>query len=115
MSSVLGLRRSFACYLLAKGVRLKVVSQLLGHKTTQITEKHYAKLVNISLDEGMDIFDSKAKDQSFPSPELLIREIKILISENHNLKIGVNLKEILRNHSNPDNPYSSSSPEIVIA
>jgi integrase len=38
------LRRTFGSYLLNKGVRLEVVSVLLGHSSTQITERAYAEL-----------------------------------------------------------------------
>jgi site-specific recombinase XerD len=36
------LRRTFGSYLLNRGVRLEVVSTLLGHSSTQITERAYA-------------------------------------------------------------------------
>jgi site-specific recombinase XerD len=39
------LRRTFGSYLLNKGVRLEVVSQLLGHASTSVTEKAYAELL----------------------------------------------------------------------
>jgi integrase len=38
------LRRTFGSYLLNKKVRLEVVSALLGHSSTQITERAYAEL-----------------------------------------------------------------------
>jgi integrase len=38
------LRRTFGSYLLNQGVRLEVVSTLLGHSSTQITERAYAEL-----------------------------------------------------------------------
>jgi integrase/recombinase XerD len=38
------LRRTFGSYLLNRGARLEVVSALLGHSSTQITERAYAEL-----------------------------------------------------------------------
>ena len=38
------LRRTFGSHLLNKGARLEVVSKLLGHASTGITEKAYARL-----------------------------------------------------------------------
>jgi site-specific recombinase XerD len=43
------LRRTFGCYLLNKGVRLEVVSRLLGHANTAITEKAYARLEDATI------------------------------------------------------------------
>lgn len=38
------LRRTFGSYLLNRGARLEIVSALLGHSSTQITERAYAEL-----------------------------------------------------------------------
>jgi integrase len=38
------LRRTFGSYLLSRGARVEVVSALLGHSSTQITERAYAEL-----------------------------------------------------------------------
>jgi integrase/recombinase XerD len=43
------LRRTFGSYLLNKGVRLKVVSRLLGHANTAITERAYARLEDATI------------------------------------------------------------------
>jgi len=40
------LRRTFASHLLNHGLRLEVVSKLLGHATTTITEQAYAELLD---------------------------------------------------------------------
>src|SRR5262249_3381278 len=39
------LRRTFGSYLLNKGLRLEVVSRLLGHSSTVVTERAYAELL----------------------------------------------------------------------
>jgi integrase len=39
------LRRTFGSYLLNRGVRLEVVSRMLGHASTSVTEKAYAELL----------------------------------------------------------------------
>ena len=40
------LRRTFGSHLLNHGLRLEVVSKLLGHSTTTITEQAYAQLLD---------------------------------------------------------------------
>jgi integrase len=47
------LRRTFGSHLLNKGVRLEVVSRLLGHASTAITEKAYARLEDKTIHEEM--------------------------------------------------------------
>jgi hypothetical protein len=42
-------RRTYATDLLNRGVRLEVVSRLLGHSTTAVTEKFYAHLSDARL------------------------------------------------------------------
>jgi integrase len=39
------LRRTFGSYLLNRGLRLEVVSRLLGHSSTVVTERAYAELL----------------------------------------------------------------------
>jgi integrase/recombinase XerC len=43
------LRRTFGSYFLNRGVRLEVVSKLLGHSSTQITERAYAELLDQTI------------------------------------------------------------------
>jgi integrase len=45
-SSAPTLRRTFASDLLNRGLRLEVVSKLLGHASTTVTEHAYAQLVD---------------------------------------------------------------------
>ena len=40
------LRRTFASDLLNRGLRLEVVSKLLGHASTTVTERAYAELLD---------------------------------------------------------------------
>jgi site-specific recombinase XerD len=47
------LRRTFGSHLLNKGARLEVVSKLLGHASTSITEKAYARLEDSTIREEM--------------------------------------------------------------
>lgn len=47
------LRRTFGSYLLNRGVRLEVVSKLLGHSSTQITERAYAQLLDETIKREM--------------------------------------------------------------
>jgi len=43
------LRRTFGSYLLNKGLRLEVVSKLLGHSSTVVTERAYAELLGSTI------------------------------------------------------------------
>jgi integrase/recombinase XerD len=43
------LRRTFGSHLLNRGMRLEVVSKLLGHASTSITEKAYARLEDATI------------------------------------------------------------------
>jgi integrase len=54
------LRRTFGSYLLNRGLRLEVVSKLLGHASTTVTERAYAEL----LDETArrELFQALAHD-----------------------------------------------------
>jgi integrase/recombinase XerD len=47
------LRRTFGSDLLNRGVRLEVVSRLLGHAGTAITEKAYARLADKTIHDEM--------------------------------------------------------------
>jgi len=43
------LRRTFGSYLLNRGLRLEVVSRLLGHSSTVVTERAYAELLGTTI------------------------------------------------------------------
>lgn len=43
------LRRTFGSYLLNRGLRLEVVSRLLGHSSTVVTERSYAELLGSTI------------------------------------------------------------------
>ena len=47
------LRRTFGSDLVNRGVRLEVVSKLLGHASTTITEKAYARLQDETIGREM--------------------------------------------------------------
>ena len=55
------LRRTFGSYLVNKGLRLEVVSRLLGHSSTVVTERAYAELLGSTIrDELFAILDTAA-------------------------------------------------------
>jgi integrase/recombinase XerC len=47
------LRRTFGSHLLNEGVRLEVVSKLLGHRSTEVTEEAYAELLDQTVRKEM--------------------------------------------------------------
>ena len=50
-------RKTFGSILLYHNVPIKVVSELMGHSSTLITERHYAKLDTRKLGEAMRILN----------------------------------------------------------
>ena len=53
------LRRTFGSDLLNKGLRLEVVSRLLGHSSTVVTERAYAELLGSTIrDELLSVLSS---------------------------------------------------------
>lgn len=52
------LRKSLGSKLVQAGVSLQVVSKILGHSNTQVTEKHYAFLANKNLQEAVSKLDN---------------------------------------------------------
>lgn len=52
------LRHFFASLLLAQGVELKVVSELLGHSSIQITGDIYAHVLPQLKEQALDLLDS---------------------------------------------------------
>lgn len=55
------LRRTFGSYLVNKGLRLEVISRLLGHSSTVVTERAYAELLGTTVrDEFLAVLDNVA-------------------------------------------------------
>ena len=55
------LRRTFGSFLLNKGLRLEVVSKLLGHSSTVVTERAYAELLGTTIrDELLAVLQDAA-------------------------------------------------------
>jgi integrase len=50
-------RKTFGSVLLFNNVPIKVVSELMGHSNSLITEKHYAKLDTRKLGEAMKLLE----------------------------------------------------------
>lgn len=51
------LRRTFACNLIADGVDIKMVAELLGHKNIEVTHKYYAQYASKERREVMRSYD----------------------------------------------------------
>ncbi len=51
-------RHFFASLLLAQGVELKLVSELLGHSSIRITGDIYAHVMPAAKDEAIDLLDN---------------------------------------------------------
>ena len=52
------LRHGYGSILLSKGVDIKVVSELLGHKDITTTYNIYIKVYNKDKDKAVDIFNT---------------------------------------------------------
>src|SRR5205823_4533223 len=63
------LRRTFGSYLLNRGLRLEVVSRLLGHSSTVVTERAYAELLAPTIrDEFLAVLTNE-RSPSWQRPE----------------------------------------------
>ena len=51
------LRRTFACNLIADGVDIKMVAELMGHKNIEVTHKYYAQYASQKRREVMRSYD----------------------------------------------------------
>ena len=51
------LRRTFACNLLADGIDIKMVADLMGHKNIDVTHKYYAQYTSKKRKEIMREFN----------------------------------------------------------
>lgn len=55
------LRRTFACNLIADGIDIKMVAELMGHKNIEVTHKYYTQYAIEKRKEVMREFDIKGK------------------------------------------------------
>ena len=51
------LRRTFACNLIADGIDIKMVAELMGHKNIEVTHKYYTQYAIEKRKEVMQNFD----------------------------------------------------------
>ena len=59
------LRRTFACNLLADGVDIKMVAELMGHKNIDVTHRYYAQYASKRRKEimrGFELVDEKREE-----------------------------------------------------
>ncbi len=55
------LRRTFACNLIADGIDIKMVAELMGHKNIEVTHKYYAQYASQKRKEVMRNYDIMGK------------------------------------------------------
>lgn len=55
------LRRTFACNLIADGIDIKMVAELMGHKNIEVTHKYYAQYASQKRKEVMRSYDIMGK------------------------------------------------------
>ena len=58
-------RHTFAVFALNNGLSMSVVSRLLGHGSTDITEKVYARFLPETLSSELNRLNSQLSDMSF--------------------------------------------------
>ena len=56
-NSLDALRRTFACNLIADGIDIKMVAELMGHKNIEVTHKYYTQYAIEKRKEVMQNFD----------------------------------------------------------
>lgn len=81
------LRRSFATSLLSKGARMKMVSTLIGHESITTTEKHYAKVVNKSADDTMELWDQLKTSFTDPIVKSFVEDVFVMLQDNPDAKV----------------------------
>ncbi len=54
-------RHSYAVMALSMGVRMEIVSKMMGHASTRVTESTYAKVLATDLKDGYEIIEGKLK------------------------------------------------------
>ena len=57
------LRRTFACNMIADGVDIKMVAELMGHKNIEVTHRYYAQYASQKRKEVMRNFDIMGKEE----------------------------------------------------
>lgn len=57
------LRRTFACNMIADGVDIKMVAELMGHKNIEVTHRYYAQYASQKRKEVMRNFDIVGKEE----------------------------------------------------
>lgn len=89
-----GLRRSFASCMLNSDVPLKVVSELLGHSNTEVTERRYAFLNDKRLKEAVSVFD-KGRSIVFENPEVreFVEDVYQLLQSNPGLLLPKRMQD----------------------
>ncbi len=89
-----GLRRSFASYMLNQDVPLKVVSELLGHANTLLTEQRYAFLNDKRKQEAVAVFD-KGRSIVFENPEVreFVEDVYQLLQANPGIRLPKRMQE----------------------
>ena len=58
------LRRTFACNLIADGIDIKMVAELMGHKNIEVTHKYYTQYAIEKRKEVMQNFDITGNDKN---------------------------------------------------
>ena len=89
-----GLRRTFASYMLNQDVPLKVVSSLLGHANTLLTEQRYAFLNDKRKQEAVAVFD-KGRSIVFENPEVreFVEDVYQLLQANPDIRLPKRMQE----------------------
>ncbi|MEM6272356.1 MAG: tyrosine-type recombinase/integrase [Bacteroidota bacterium] len=93
--TVHSLRRSFATYMVNQGVRLEIVSILLGHKSIQTTHEHYAHINDTSTREAMMIWDEMKATFQKPEVKIFVQDVFSVLQDNPGLKIPRRLAETM--------------------
>ena len=58
------LRRTFACNMIADGVDIKMVAELMGHKNIEVTHRYYTQYASQQKKQVMRNFDIIGKEES---------------------------------------------------
>ena len=66
---------------------MKMVSTLIGHESITTTEKHYAKVVNKSADDTMELWDQLKTSFTDPIVKSFVEDVFIMLQDNPDAKV----------------------------
>ena len=91
--TVHGLRRSFATWLINQGVRLEVISILLGHRQITTTHGQYASVQDLTVKEAMEVWDDVKSAWNNSEVKELVEDFYMALVDNPGMRVRERLRK----------------------